>query len=236
VPFRRPPKVSGQIRVVEIKGFDYSACGATHCPQTGMIGLLKIVKTERKNKKLRLYFVAGRQALAYFQNYHRVVTDICNQLSTGPENVTNVVNARLEQMESAEKELKNLRVELTSFEIQTLVSEAEPIAAGRLVTKIYPNRSINELRDLAQRLKTEENLVALLAGFDGKKLSLLVSCGAKIGVSAKELLTQHLDQIGGRGGGDARLAQGGGEATPVQVEQFFDHTRDYIQTGVEKPF
>ena len=228
VPFRRPPKVSGQIRVVEIEKFDYSACGATHCPQTGMIGLIKIVKTERKNKKLRFYFVAGQQALTQFQSYHGIVTDICKQLSTGPEEVTAVVNARLEQLETAEKKLKNLRAELTIFKIEALVSQAKSIAAGRLVTKTYPNRSIGELRELVKQLQTEENLVALLAGFDGEKLSLVVGCGVKTGVSARALLVRHLDQIGGRGGGDDRLAQGGGTATSEQVEQFFAHTQDYI--------
>ena len=67
IPFRKPPKVSGRIRVVEVDGFDYTPCGGTHCLQTGMVGLVKIVKTERVNQKLRTHFVAGYQALEYFR-------------------------------------------------------------------------------------------------------------------------------------------------------------------------
>ncbi len=63
VPLRRPPKVQGDIRVVEIEGFDWSACGGTHCLSTGMIGMVKIFKMERQNKKLRVYFKAGWQAI-----------------------------------------------------------------------------------------------------------------------------------------------------------------------------
>ena len=35
VPLRRPPKVTGVIRIVEIEAFDYSACGGTHVAHDG---------------------------------------------------------------------------------------------------------------------------------------------------------------------------------------------------------
>lgn len=70
IPFRRPPKVAGNIRVVEVDGFDYSACGGTHCPQTGMIGLIKILKLETQNHKLRVHFVTGNQAYDFFQSIY----------------------------------------------------------------------------------------------------------------------------------------------------------------------
>ena len=43
VPLRRPPKVEGLVRVVEVEGFDYSACGGTHVRRTGEIGLIKVI-------------------------------------------------------------------------------------------------------------------------------------------------------------------------------------------------
>ena len=228
VPFRRPPKVSGQIRVVEVDSFDYSACGATHCPSTGMIGLIKILKTERKNKKLRLHFVAGNQALIYFQQYQDVVTEICRHLSTSPEEVAGIVQLQSAQLQAAEREIKELRSELLSFEGEKLAAQAEPVGAIQLVTKLYQNWSVSELRELAKLLQTQEKLVAVLAGFDGQKLALVVSCADSTGVSAKALLAKHLAQIDGKGGGDARVAQGGGTATAQQVEQFFVNSRAYL--------
>jgi alanyl-tRNA synthetase len=118
VPLRRPPKVSGQIRVVEVAAFDYSACGGTHCPETGRIGLIKIVRTERKNKKLRLHFVAGYQALAYFQHDHEVVTGLCHQLNARPEEVEGAINRQADQLAAAQREIKSLQADLLSFEAQ----------------------------------------------------------------------------------------------------------------------
>lgn len=231
VPLRRPPKVTGQIRAVEVEVFDYSACGGTHCPSTGMIGLIKIVKTERKNKKLRLYFVTGQQALTTFQHYQQVVTDLCQQLNTRPEEVVRLVNRHMAQLATAEREIRSLQAEVLSFEAQQLNAQAEPIGGiVRLVTKLYPNQSMSQLHELAKQLPAQDDLVAVLGGTEGQKLSLVVSCAAGTAISARELLAHYLAQIKGQGSGDARLAQDGGNATPEQVEQLLARTGAYLDS------
>ncbi len=219
VPLRRPPKVSGQIRVVEVERFDYSACGGTHCLSTGMIGLIKIVKTERKNQKLRLHFVAGQQALTTFQHEHELIAALGQQLNTRPEEALRLVNRQAEQLAAAQQELKRLQANLLSFEAAQLSAQAEPVGPVRLATRLYPDRSLNDLRELARLLPGPDNLVALLAGHADQKLSLVISCAAGTGLNARELLGQALALIGGKGSGDARLAQGGGSATSEQVSQ-----------------
>jgi alanyl-tRNA synthetase len=227
-PLRRLPKVSGQIRVVEVAAFDYSACGGTHCLDTGMIGLIKIVKSERKNKKLRLHFVAGQQALTYFQHDHEVVADLCQHLHTRPEEIVGVVNRQAEQLAAAQREIRKLQTAMLSFEAQQLSSQAELIGVVRLVTKLYLSRPLSELGELAKQLPAQDNLVAVLAGYDGQKLNLVISCAEGTGINAQELLAHYLAQIAGKGGGDARLAQGGGKTTPEQVEQVWAQTRTFL--------
>lgn len=229
VPLRRPPKVSGQIRVVEVEAFDYSACGGTHCLSTGMIGLIKIVKVERKNQKLRLHFVAGQQALTTFQHQHEVIAALCQQLNTRPEELLRLVNRQMEQLAAAQQEIKRLQADLLSFEAAQLSVQAEPIGGVCLVTRLYPNRSLNELRELAKALPAQDKLVAVLAGYDQRKLSLVISCAAASGLNAQALLGRCLLQINGKGSGDARLAQGGGNATPEQVAQMLAETRAFLE-------
>jgi len=58
-----PPAYHGQIRVVEIVGFDAQACGGTHVLQTADIGPCEIFKSEnkgRQNKRLYVRFVADQ--------------------------------------------------------------------------------------------------------------------------------------------------------------------------------
>jgi alanyl-tRNA synthetase len=221
LPFRRPPKVSGQIRVVEVAGFDVSACGGTHCPTTGMIGAIKIIKTEKKNQKRRIYVVAGQQALSVFQHYHSIVTELGRYFSTGPDELVEVAARQLEQGGQAQRALAQLQAQLAGFEVDRLNREAQSIDGYRRVAVLFRDRPLNDLRQLAKSLQPVPDLVAVLAGFDGRKLALVVSCGIDSGISARDLLASQLATIGGRGGGDHRLAQGGGEVTEEQVEQLF---------------
>jgi misacylated tRNA(Ala) deacylase len=52
----KPPVIGGQVRVVEIVGFDAQACGGTHARSTGELGRFSIFRTENKGKiNKRLY-------------------------------------------------------------------------------------------------------------------------------------------------------------------------------------
>ncbi len=52
----KPPVIDGQVRVVEISGFDAQACGGTHVGSTAAVGRFSIYKTENKGKvNKRLY-------------------------------------------------------------------------------------------------------------------------------------------------------------------------------------
>ncbi len=229
VPLRRPPKVKGQVRIVEIEGYDYSACGGTHCTRTGMIGVVKVFKSERRADKVRIYFAAGGRALQYFQDYYAILTRIAQLYSTGPESVVPLIERQLEAQQAQQKDLQEFQAMRMAIEASQLVARADMFDDGKLVMASFRDRSPRDLRALAGVLQNERGVIALLASYDGEKLTLTVTCAPDTGVSANELIRKQLAEIGGRGGGDARLAQGGGAADEKQVESFFSKTREYIQ-------
>ena len=231
VPLRRPPKVTGNIRIVEIDSYDYSACGGTHCYKTGEIGVVKIVKSEHQNQKTRVHFVAGSQALSYFRAYFDLVMDLSGQMSTHPQEVVEAVQRQADQLKSTQKELDVLRQELLVSEARELAANGETIGSHRLVLASFEDRPITELRFMASQFQRMEGVIALLATYDGRKVSLVVFCSQDSGILASELVNQQLAHIGGRGGGDAALAQGGGQATREQFETFFDNTQSLLQSN-----
>jgi len=231
LPVRKPPKVSGSIRVVEVDGFDYTPCGGTHCLTTGMVGLLKIVRTEHVNKKLRIHFVAGYQALEFFQEVQSAAQGAALLLDTGLEDVVSTVERLQEQLKQAQSEMDNLRGIVLGVEADKLIAAAEEVGELRLVTALFENRPATELRSLANRLRKEPDMVAVLATFDGAKLSMVSACGQKSGINARDLLQNHLAPFGGRGGGDASLAQGGGAVNSSVLEILFMQTRNYLNVA-----
>jgi alanyl-tRNA synthetase len=231
VPLRRPPKVEGDIRIVEIDGFDFSACGATHCPRTGMIGAIKILRTERINQKTRVHFVAGIQAMEYFRQYQEISTTLATELSAHPQDVIELVEKQSAQLHVAEKELRQLRLAYSAFEAQDMLVNAEIVGELKVILQTFENRPVNEIRSLGNEFKEQTNVVSMLATFDGKKMVLVATCGLETGLSAREILNRQLGMIGGRGGGDNQIAQGGGAATPEQCAAFFEHTKALLITN-----
>ncbi len=220
IPLRRPPKVTENIRIVEINGYDYSPCGGTHVLHTGSIGLAKILKVERQNEKQRIYFIAGLQAMDVFHQMYDAFTGLANQMSMGWQDIPGLVSKQTEQLGSLQNELQALRLSAVKYEAHELAAVAEDLAGIKLVRAAYENRPVGELRLLAEELIKVRGLVAYLSSYDGHKVSLVVACGEASGKDAHQLLTRQLDLIHGRGGGEVRLAQGGGVATPEQFSTF----------------
>jgi alanyl-tRNA synthetase len=231
IPFRKPPKVSGRIRVIEVDGFDYTPCGGTHCPNTGMVGLMKIVKTERVNQKLRVHFVAGYQALEYFQQMQTVAQGTAQLLNSSLDDSVTVVEKLQEQLKQSQHELDSLRGVVLGVEAEKLSAGAEAVGEMRLVTALFENKPVSELRSLAIKLRSEPNMVAVLASFDVAKLSMVAACGQDTGLNARDLLRNHLAAFGGRGGGDAGLAQGGGATNKGALEVLFKQTKNYLNVS-----
>lgn len=236
--FRKPPKVSGRIRVVEVDGpsagsgepFDLTPCGGTHVTQTGMIGMLKIVRTERVKQKLRIHFVAGYQALAFFQQVQMAAQEAALLLDTGVDDLVASVEKMGAQLKQAQSELDTSRGILLGVEADKLGANAEAVGDLRLVTALFENRSASELRSLASRLRKEPGMVAVLATFDGAKLSMVAACADGTNVDARALLNNHLAPIGGSGGGSPTLAQGGGATNKSALEVLFTQTKNYLST------
>ena len=71
IPLRRPPKVSGQIRIIEIVDTDWSACGGTHVHTTAEIGPVKFIRQQRMRGQARLSFLCGQRARMTNARKHR---------------------------------------------------------------------------------------------------------------------------------------------------------------------
>jgi len=229
ISLRRPPKVSGDVRVIEIEDFDFSACGGTHCPQTGMIGLLKILKLERQNQKTRVYFSSGKHAFEIFNDYHEIVTTLANQMSIHIEDIVETVQHQTETLRSTQKNMRKLQREQIVFEAKDMAARAITISGQRVVQGLFKSRPADELRALANQFKDMPQLVTLLATYNGKKISMLATCTVDTRISARELLTKHLSRIGGSGGGDNQISQGGGSASEEQAAVIFEETQNIIE-------
>lgn len=229
MPLRRPPKVQGQVRVVEIDGFDYSACGGTHCLSTGMIGAIKILKSEHLSKRTRIHFIAGFQARDYFQKIHAAVSTLAEEMSIHRDDLVEAVRKQAEALKLAQRELRAITKLRMAAEVEALFAAAAEAGPYRLVTAKFKDRPGGELQALAKAFMEREACIAVLASLSGEKLTLIVSCAAGVDVHAGNLLRSILEPLGARGGGGPQMAQGGGEISPTQFEHIFDGLVDLFK-------
>lgn len=96
-----------KIRLVKINGVDVSPCGGFHVKNTGEIGLLKILKTEKlKGDLTRVYFVAGKRAIRVFQKEHSILESLGRFLTCGPHELVSRTQSILEELKTMNSRLK----------------------------------------------------------------------------------------------------------------------------------
>ncbi len=212
LPLRKtPPGRDGQLRLVDIDGFDLTACGGTHVARAGEVGLVKVARAERRGNNTRVEFLCGERALEDYGRRQDVLRQLGAALTTGAAELPGAVARLQDELKAARAELKQREAALLALEAAQLLAAAEPLGEARLVARVFTGREPDELRRLAGALVEAGGVVALL-GLAGERSHLIFCRSADAPGSMGELIKPALAALGGRGGGGPTLAQGGGPA------------------------
>jgi alanyl-tRNA synthetase len=145
VPLRRPPKKQGLLRVVEVAGFDYSACGGTHCRRTGEVGLIKVLGYEKIRGNVRFDFLCGARAVTDYRIKDRGIRRIAGLFSCAPRDAAAQVEKLAADLKGLRKRSRRLEERLAAFDAQDIIRGA----SGRLIAAVLADRTPEEARFLA---------------------------------------------------------------------------------------
>ena len=217
VPLRRPPKVSGQIRIVEIADTDWSACGGTHVHTTAEIGPIKFVRHQRMRGQARLSFLCGQRALDDYARKHDLITEVAALYDTEIGQTPVLVARDMERLKDLQRQL----VELQTLRLSVLADELTATVAAtdrRIVARSFEDLDANGVKTLANLLVENAGTLALLGSTQGGKTTVIFARAADVTMHCGNLLRSSLQQFGGGGGGRPDFAQGGG----IQPEDMDD--------------
>ena len=214
VGLRKPTERSGEIRVIDIAGYDRSACGGTHVRTTGEIGSVVITGIERAKKQTRVQFICGDRVIRYARSANRALEAISQTISAPPLETAGAVRVLWDEHQQGRKRIEELESQLMDHEAAQF-----PVEDGFAIGA-FTNRGIDKLKMLAIKICSKPGTVALLAD-EADQLRVVFARSADSTIDVAALLKQTLERFGGRGGGRPNLAQGGGmTGSAIEVLQF----------------
>jgi alanyl-tRNA synthetase len=223
LPLRKPPVVSGPIRVVSVPDFDYSACGGTHPKSTGAVGILHVRRRERRGQDTRVEFVCGSRVLRDLRHRGGVITRLGAAFTAGVDDLEAAVDRLREEHDATRRRLALTTEKLLQFEAVALAEAA----SGRPVGVVRDDLTLDDARLLA-RLVAERGVTAII-GVTGVKAQVVMTrppstsepdCG--------KVLREVLAKFGGKGGGQPGGAQGG-IPDPSRLTEAVAAMASYIQ-------
>lgn len=207
VPLRKAPQKNGLIRIVEVEGFDYSACGGTHPRHTGEIGLIKIIGQERIRQNLRFTFVCGRRAFRDYDKKHRLITEAAVKLSSHEEEVPEAVEKLFSDLKAQKKKNRKISEKLNQFEADRIIQEAK----GPVIKKIFQAKSKEQIRYLALDIIKNSGFCVLFGLLQEDRCHMVLARSEDIDLDMRTLIPEISSLMKVKGGGRPSLVELVGE-------------------------
>jgi alanyl-tRNA synthetase len=211
-----PPKQTGQLRLIDISGFDLTACGGTHVQSTGQIGAILLRKIEKVKQGIRVEFVCGLRAVTTARQDYATLTEAAGLFSSHIRELPQQIQKSIQEIKSSGKVQHRLLEELAGFSAEHLLLQAT--GTPRVIVSVFPDRDAGFIKLLAQKLTVYEDVIALLASGSGQP-ALVFAQSAGMKSNMGQLMKDAMAKLGGRGGGTADIAQGGLPAGSVGLEK-----------------
>jgi alanyl-tRNA synthetase len=206
-------KYGETVRVLDI-GSSRELCGGTHVTRTGDIGLFKVIGESGVAAGVRrIEAITGANALAYLQDLESTVHSAAATLKSSTTELQPRLVQVLDQVKLLEREVATLKGKLASSQGDELLSQAVDVKGIKVLAAVLEGADAATLRNAMDKLKDKLKTAAIvLAAVSDGKVSLIagVTADATGKVKAGELVNFVAQQVGGKGGGRADMAQAGG--------------------------
>ncbi len=210
-PLRKLPTVDGIVRIVEVTGFDWSACGGTHVSRSGQVGIVTILSREKYKGGTRVAFLCGGRALRKQRERAELLRDLSLAFTAGEGDLPKAVARLREERERLDRRMKTLLKAELEREALALIESAPRGARGPVVARHFPDRDAAEVGTLAGLVSGRGGIALLVAGIETPRAHFSAPAGT---MSVGDLLGRLCREFGGKGGGRPESAQG---AIPAQA-------------------
>jgi len=231
-----------KIRVVKSGDWEVEACAGTHVKNTGEIGFIKIVHSERVQDGVeRLDYSVGIPALKATQENEQLLWKLSEILNSPLEKLDKTAEKLFRELKETLAEKRKLVKEIAiqgsiMGEGKVEVKKTKEIDGIKLTIRDFEGIDVDRMVQTANEIiKRDDGTVTIFHGTDGKNARIMVMAGKtalKKGVNANEIVREASAIIGGGGGGKPNFAQGGGtliEKLPEAIKKAEKMLREQLK-------
>lgn len=208
INYRSKIDLKEEVRLVKINKYDICACCGVHVKRTGEIGLIKLLKSEKYKSGIRIYMLAGKQALENYNMVYNQISKISSVLSLKLDEVEEGVSNLIKEIEKLKKDKNNLTDILFENEINNMETKESIIL-------IKNDLNMKDMKNYCLKLKKKTTKIAGII-CNGRFLIMSDNVNLK---EKFEVLKENLDI---KGGGNALLIQGQINESPYKLIELLE--------------
>jgi alanyl-tRNA synthetase len=228
-------KYGERVRTVNVPGFSLELCGGCHVRNSGEIGLF-VIQSERgvASGVRRIEALTGAYALEETRRQRAAYQELMLRLgirSGDFESQIQKAEQIRQRQNELEQEMKRLRMQVVSGAANPADDEEMLVDGIRVVAREVPHAPANELRDMADNLRSKigSGVVVIGTRSDGN-VSLVAAVSKDLipRIKAGDLVKTLSAIVGGGGGGRPDFAQAGGK-DPEKLPEALAHVRQAVR-------
>ena len=230
-------KYGNTVRVVEVGDFSAELCGGTHVKNSGEIGAFKIVSESSVGAGTRrIEAITGTNLLVPLKDAEKTISGLSEMLKAHQGALIEKVSGLIADIREARRELGSAKQAKSGSIVEDLLAGATGKGAARLVTRVFDDKSVDELRSLSDGLKAASNgLVNVLISIADGKVTIVASVSDDLldkGLHAGKLVKAMAEAGGGGGGGKADMAQAGTKH-PEKIPEMLEALGHYFDNAAQ---
>lgn len=211
--YRSKIEIDGDVRIVEISGYDICACCAPHVKRTGEIGIFKIQTAQNYKGGMRISFLCGFRALQEYRKKAQIITNLSGILTTNQDNLAEHVSKLKTQVQSLKTQLSNAKQSMMEIKLAEIPIEQKNVLLFERDLEVHVVRNmVNKL------VEKHEGVCGVFVGNDESGYTFII--GSK-SMNCKEVAAKLRDELHARGGGSVQMIQGSVNATMAQINKIF---------------
>jgi len=209
LPLRKESGRTGMLRLVDVTDYDLSACGGTHVARTGGIGLISVTGWEKFKGGTRVEFRCGGRALGQLREWRDAFQATNRVLSVSALELAPAIERLQGENKTLGRTVRTLQEQLAGHVAADLVTTGARVSGRVIVAQALEGWDAAGLKAIAAAVAATPGGSAAVFSTTQPAL-VVIARAADVPVDASAVLKDLVARFGGKGGGKADLAQGGG--------------------------